>query len=194
MTEGRLVRVPYQDLDVDQRALHHEITGGRRSAGSRPSALSDADGALTGPFNAMLRQPVIGQALQSLGSALRFEGSLSDRCRELSILAVAAHWSCEYEQFSHEPLASRLGISDDVIAGIRDGRTEIVLGDEREHAALEAAQALTARGDLSDAEFDLATRVLGEEALFELLTLVGYYASLALQLRVYRVPAPSIDQ
>jgi len=32
--------------------------------------------------------------------------------------------------------------------------------------------------------------VMGAVGLFELLTLVGYYATLALQLRVFRVPAP----
>jgi len=31
---------------------------------------------------------------------------------------------------------------------------------------------------------------LGPSGLFELLTLVGYYATLALQLRVFRAPAP----
>jgi 4-carboxymuconolactone decarboxylase len=31
---------------------------------------------------------------------------------------------------------------------------------------------------------------MGAAGLFELLTLVGYYATLALQLRVFRVPAP----
>ncbi|HJY60698.1 MAG TPA: hypothetical protein VJ418_30330, partial [Streptosporangiaceae bacterium] len=31
---------------------------------------------------------------------------------------------------------------------------------------------------------------IGAAGMFELLTLVGYYATLALQLRVFRVPAP----
>jgi len=35
--------------------------------------------------------------------------------------------------------------------------------------------------------------VLGLPALFELLTIVGYYGMLALQLRVFRVPAPAGD-
>jgi 4-carboxymuconolactone decarboxylase len=50
--------------------------------------------------------------------------------------------------------------------------------------------ALAARGDLSDAEYREAVDHLGTPGLFELLTLVGYYATLALQLRVFRVPAP----
>jgi 4-carboxymuconolactone decarboxylase len=50
--------------------------------------------------------------------------------------------------------------------------------------------ALVARGDLDDAEYREAVEVVGTAGLFELLTLVGYYATLALQLRVFRVPAP----
>ena len=48
------------------------------------------------------------------------------------------------------------------------------------------AAALAARGDLDDAEYREAGQ-LGADGLFELLTLVGYYATLALQLRVFRV-------
>ena len=33
--------------------------------------------------------------------------------------------------------------------------------------------------------------MLGEPALVELSALVGYYATLALQMRIFRVPAPS---
>ena len=47
--------------------------------------------------------------------------------------------------------------------------------------------ALLARADLDDEEYADAVAALGERAVFELTTLVGYYATLALQLRVFRV-------
>ena len=59
---------------------------------------------------------------------------------------------------------------------------------------LEPTQKRAERGDLSNDEFELATRVLGEGGLFELLILVGYCATLALQPRVNRVPTPSPDE
>jgi len=34
----------------------------------------------------MLLQPAVGQALQALGAALRYQGSLPDRARELATL------------------------------------------------------------------------------------------------------------
>ncbi len=44
--------------------------------------------------------------------------------------------------------------------------------------------------DLDDQEYDTAVAVLGEQALVELSALIGYYATLALQMRIFRVPAP----
>jgi 4-carboxymuconolactone decarboxylase len=50
--------------------------------------------------------------------------------------------------------------------------------------------ALVGRSDLTDREFEAAVDGLGWPALFELTTLVGYYSTLALQLRVFRVDEP----
>ena len=47
-----------------------------------------------------------------------------------------------------------------------------------------------ADGDLDDGAYAEAVEQLGAAGLFELLTLVGYYATLALQLRVFRVVRP----
>ena len=60
----------------------------------------------------------------------------------------------------------------------------------REAVVARTTAALAARGDLDDAEYLAAAAELGPDGLFELLTLVGYYATLALQLRVFRIPAP----
>jgi 4-carboxymuconolactone decarboxylase len=43
------------------------------------------------------------------------------------------------------------------------------------------------RGDLSDADWAAASTALSDATIFELSTLVGYYATLALQLRIFRV-------
>ena len=38
--------------------------------------LTDEGGRLEGPFNAMLFSPAVGHALQALGGALRYQGTL----------------------------------------------------------------------------------------------------------------------
>ena len=45
-------------------------------------------------------------------------------------------------------------------------------------------------GDVGDCAWYEAEHLLGQRAVFELVTLVGYYSTLALQLRVFRVDTP----
>ncbi len=66
--------------------------------------------------------------------------------------------------------------------------TTTLPADERLVARL--TRELLDAGDLGDESYDEAVDTLGLPQLFELLTLVGYYDTLALQLRVFRVPAP----
>ena len=54
----------------------------------------------------------------------------------------------------------------------------------------ETVRSLITEGDLTDPLFAEATATLGRTAVVELVTLVGYYSALALQLRVFRVGVP----
>lgn len=169
--------MPPAQLDPDARALYDRINTGPRGA-----SMLDDQGALIGPFNAMLLSPALGDPLQELGAAIRYRSSLTDRCRELAILVVAAHWSSAFEQQVHEKIAADLGFSSDQLAAIRTGES-LSLEDPEEAAVLRVTRALVTKGDLDDEEYAL----LPEPTLFELTTLAGYYATLALQLRVFRV-------
>jgi 4-carboxymuconolactone decarboxylase len=171
MTSGaRIPKLDPASLDDEQRSLYDAIAGGRRAQGPQLFRLADHGGRLEGPFNAFLLQPRLGSALQAL------------------ILVVAAHWQSAFEQYAHEAVARSAGLGDAELAALRDGRPGELAG--REATVARTAAALAARGDLDDAEYREAVGEVGTEGLFELLTLVGYYATLALQLRVFRVPAP----
>ena len=185
----RLARLhPPFDND-DRQRLYAAITSGPRGGSQQPFALVDEVGGLAGPFNAMLLQPGLGAALQALGAAIRYQGTLPARLRELAILVVAGHWSSAFEQHAHEAAGRRAGLSEEELAAVRDGG-EPDLADPAEQAAVRVAQTLVRAGDLDDAEYAEAVARLGEAGVFELTTLVGYYATLALQLRVFRVGLP----
>ena len=173
-------------LTREQKVLYDEISGGRRSQGRQRFSLVGDDGALEGPFNAMLLAPKVGLALQELGAAIRYGTTLSPRVREGSILLVAAEWDCGFERKAHEPIAADCGLSDEQIREIRSGRTPSGL-DEVETAALDVTRYLIEARDLSGDEFAKYSDLLGVETIFELSTLVGYYSILALQLRIFRV-------
>jgi len=189
VTSGaRVPKLEPSSLDAEQRSLYDAITGGRRAQGPQLFQLTDGEGRLEGPFNAFLLQPRLGTALQALGSSVRYGTGLDDRCREIAILVVAAHWRSDFERYAHEAVGRSVGLGDAELAAVRDGRPAALAG--REAVVARTAEALAARDDLDDAEYREAVEHLGTAGLFELLTLVGYYATLALQLRVFRVPAP----
>lgn len=181
----RLPKLPPHDLTGDQRAVYDSIAGGRRAQGPQRFRLTDDDGALEGPFNAFLLQPRVGHALQALGAAIRYETQLSDRHREIAILVVAAQQESAFEWHAHEGQGRDAGLTDEELAGLKASRFDALAGTDRTVA--ETAYALVERGDLDDAGYARALDVLGEPGLFEVLTLVGYYRALAVQLRVFRV-------
>lgn len=189
MSEPRLAKLAPGGLDDDQRAVYDAIAGGKRAQGPQLFQLRDADGGLEGPFNAFLLQPRLGLALQALGSAVRYETTLSDRAREIAILVVAVHRDSAFEWYAHEAVGRHAGLHDDDLDTLRR-HDYAALSDPAEQVVAQVCHDLLQDGDLDDAAYEDAVRVLGLPQLFELLTLVGYYDTLALQLRVFRVGAP----
>lgn len=183
---SRIPRPTPDQLDDSQRALYESITGGPRASGPQLFPLTDGDGRLEGPFNAMLLNPTIGTALQSVGEAIRYRGQLSDRAREIAILAVAAHWDSGFEQRAHEAVGRHVGLADTEITALRQGQ-DVPLEDAGEAAVLTVTRRLLERQKLDDDEYDHAVNTLGAATVFELTTLVGYYTTLAWQMRVFGV-------
>jgi 4-carboxymuconolactone decarboxylase len=180
----RLAPITPARQSAEQRALYQSIADGPRAAGTQHFALTSPDGALRGPFNAFLLAPGVGAAVEQLGAAVRYRTSLSDRSRELAILAVAAHWDSRFEWSTHESIGRAVGLTAEEIDAVRGSRVP-PLADPREEAASQLVQAML-DGDVSDAAWDRWAGVVGEAVVFELTTLVGYYSLLALQMRVFR--------
>jgi len=186
MTIPPAPRLTPDRMSDDQRVLYDLITAGPRASG--PFALTDASGALNGPFNAMLLMPGLGTALQELGQAIRYRGSLDDRCREIAILCVARVWDSAFERYAHEAVGARIGLTEDELQALRDGVLTPFAGHEL--AVAKFASMVATRRDLNPDELNDAFAALGAETVFELTTLVGYYATLALQLKVFGDEVP----
>jgi 4-carboxymuconolactone decarboxylase len=185
----RLAPLSSDTMTPEQVGLYREILSGPRGQGPRAIQLATGAGGLAGPFNAMLYAPEVGHALQELGAAIRFRTKLTPRVREMAILVVAHAWNSAYERFSHEPIGRDAGLAEPEIEALRAG-ADPGFTDEHERVAYQVVRALTgieASADLDDQQYAAAAATLGEQALVELSTLVGYYATLALQLRIFRV-------
>jgi len=181
---SRIRPLPPGDLTPDQLALYEAITGGSRAQGPQHFALTAEDGSLRGPFDAMLRSPAVGAAQQELGAAIRYRTGFTDRMRELAILLVAARRDSAFERESHEAIARALGFSDAELSAIRALDLRNFAGTER-IVGQSVVELLD--GDLSDELWREASTSLGVDGVFELTALVGYYSTLALHLRVFRV-------
>jgi 4-carboxymuconolactone decarboxylase len=184
---ARIPRLRPDRLDPAQRALYDTISGGPRATGPQHFALTDADGGLLGPFNALLLSPELGGALQGVGAAVRFAAHLTPRVREAAILLVAAAEDSAFERHAHEAVGRAVGLTDDELGALRAGGLPPG-ADADEAAHLRVVQALI-EGDVDDALWAGDADRIGPRAVFELSTLVGYYRTLALQLRVFRVGA-----
>ncbi len=179
------------ELNEAQQRLYDELTTGLRSRDPQYFSIVNADGGLEGPFNAFLLQPALGTALQAVGAAIRYETELTDRTRELAILVVAAAWKSEFERHAHEPIARAAGVTNAEITAIREGNdSTAVWPDANDRTVVQAVRSLHECGDFDDELYDRVVAALGLPGLFELMTLVGYYATLAMQLRVLRVALP----
>ena len=190
MTSDAFQRLPLLSpiqLRDDQQRVYQAIVEGPRQGSP---GLTDANGCLRGPFNAMLYSPAIGGLIEALGAAIRYKSSFSDRVRELAILTVAAYCNSEFEWVNHEPLALKCGWRPEQLRAIRESR-EPEIEDPDELVTWRVVAQLLTVGDLGDQEYQRAFDRLGPTALVELSTLIGYYRLLALQLRIFQIP---VDQ
>ena len=181
----RLEPMQPTDLDSEQRSFYVSITEGPRARGPQFFDLTAADGALLGPFNALLLSPHLGGTLQEVGAAIRYRTGLSARTREMAILTVAASWDCAFERQSHESVGLAIGLTVDELSEIRSGVVP-ALDDPHERACAHLVRAMV-EGEVDDSAWATWAETVGNTVVFELTTLVGYYATLALQMRVFRV-------
>lgn len=186
----RLKSLPKDQLDPDQQALYEAIAGGPRAKGKQLFPLADDKGALNGPFGIMVHFPGLGLPLQELGSAIRYRTGLSDRVREIAILCVAQVTDSAFERYAHERVGRAAGLTEAELADLAIGR--FTSADPGEVAAYAFCLRLMAgKLPIPDAAYADLRQAMGEAAIFELVTLVGYYRTLAQLLHVFDVGLPA---
>lgn len=170
-------------LDDEQRRLYDTIVTGPRAG----SGLVDGAGALRGPFDALLRSPTIGDAVQGLGAAIRYRGALPDQVRELAILLAASEWRCSFELAAHAPIARSVGVDEEVVRAIVAGEPIAPRDGTAARLVADVARELFDSRRLSDETYARAVGMLGEPQVVELLVVFGYYSLLAIVLEGFEV-------
>ena len=65
---------------------------------------------LGGPYNPLLRSPVLGQRMFDLLHYLRWETSVPLKLNEFAILIIGRQWRSQVEWLAHAPLAIKAGL------------------------------------------------------------------------------------
>ena len=186
---SRISYITPENFTEAQQHLFKSITGGKRGEGRAPEDLLNAEGGMSGPFNAWLRSPVLGEAAQRVGEAVRFESALPPQLRELAILVVAAKWKAQYEWWAHEKIARREGLDEGVIESVK-AETPPDFSNPTESVVYNFARELLDEHRVSDHLYDEAVELLGEAGVVELVILLGYYTLVSMTLNVFEVPVP----
>ncbi|GCE03447.1 carboxymuconolactone decarboxylase family protein [Dictyobacter aurantiacus] len=148
------------------------------------------DGRLIGPFNPGLYSPGIGTAFLDLHDAEEKYTSLSERVRQVVILAVGAVWESDYELYAHAAAARQAGLSEDAIRTLTTGGLPDDLS-EQEKIAQQYARNLSAEHRVNAALYSAAEQAFGKQGVADLTYLVGIYHITCALLNAFDIPAPS---
>jgi nitroreductase/alkylhydroperoxidase family enzyme len=190
--QPRLAPLRPEQLDAAQRRLYDAVLASPRGQGGARRLIQRDDETLTGPFDAWLRTPALGLHLERVGMALRTDTVLPVAARELAVLVVARAWSADFEWRVHGLVARGAGVPEAAIDAIARGQRP-ALDDAACQAAHDVALELVERRRLEPDTLARAREALGERALVEVVTLVGFYQLVSGILESFDPPGPSAE-
>lgn len=163
----------------EQRRVHDMIAAGPR-------------GGVSGPLAIWLNRPGLAEQAQALGHYCRYESSLTPRLSKLAILTIARHWNAEYEWWANKHQAIQNGLSIAVIDAIRD-RTPPPFTHSDEASVFEFVTTLHTQRSIPSELYGKALAILGQDALIDLVGIVGYYTLIAMTINVFELDVPASE-
>lgn len=175
----RLTPLDRDQLTEAQQAVLDAIESG-------PRGKARAGIGTIGPFSAMVKAPGVGDAIQTLGGAVRFGTSLPENIKEVAICTVGVHFRARFEFSAHKALAKRAGVSESALDQLARGEDPEFSGNELLAHAI-ASQLLNQKGIL-DETYNHGVETFGEEGMIELVATAGYYCLICMILNGFKVP------
>ena len=153
----------------------------------------DRDGALVGPFNAMLHFPQYGAAAWAYTVLLGKDSSLPKTAHEVAILVTGSRFNTRYELYAHELVAADAGLSASKISTLAAGQRPPDLTDE-EGVAYDVATRLATGGQLPESTYQAALKLFGDKGTAELIYLIAGYAQISVLLNAYDISVPGREE
>lgn len=187
----RLPALPRESLSPELQEVHDGIVHLVAHSQAHIEML-DSQGALIGPFPALLHFPQFGIPAALFQRSLDTEARLPPKLRQVAILAVGAVFGARYELYAHEITGAHAGLSSSQIAILATGGRPHDLSDE-EAIAYDVTRCLVTGHIVPASAYQRAVELLGREGVGELAFLVGGYALTSILLNCFDVPVPGAD-
>jgi 4-carboxymuconolactone decarboxylase len=172
----RFPQLTMADLTPEQKPLADEI-------------MTYSSVGIGGPYNIMLRSPVFLRRMLDLLHYLRWNTSLPLHLNEFAILIVGRRWRSQVEWYAHVPIALKAGLSQAIIDQLKQKKRPEGMKDD-EAIVYDFCTELAASHQVSDATFERAKRILGEQQVVDLVAVSGVYVTVAMLLSVAEAMPP----
>jgi 4-carboxymuconolactone decarboxylase len=172
----RFPQLTMDQLDEAQRPLGEQI-------------MKVSSTGIGGPYNPMLRSPVLGQRLFDLFHYLRWETSVPTRLNEFAILIIGRQWRSQVEWFAHAPIAAKAGLSPDIIAELKASKRPSNMAED-EALVYDFVTELTTTKKVSDKTFARAKKVFNDQQIVDLTAVAGNYVMVAMMLAMAEQSVP----
>jgi alkylhydroperoxidase family enzyme len=126
------------------------------------------------------------RAFGRFGNHLLFRTKLDPVLREIAILRVGVLSDATYEMYQHDRISRGIGMSEELLAGIRNGADDPVF-DELQAQVVRYTDDVVQNVRASDATFDPLARALSVQELQELTVTIGFYMLVSRYLETFGV-------
>jgi 4-carboxymuconolactone decarboxylase len=174
--DPRFPQLKVEDLNEQQRPVADEI-------------LKVSSVGISGPYNPMLRSPMMADRMLKLLDYLRFNTSVPRRLNEFAILIQARLWTSQIEWVAHYPLAIKAGLAESVAADLKDGKRPASMKPD-EALVYDLCMEASTKHSVSDATFKRARELFSDQQVVDLVMVSGTYASIAMLANTAEESAP----
>lgn len=174
--EPRFPQLTMDQLDARQKPLGEQV-------------MKVSSVGLAGPYNPMMRSPVLGQKLFDLFAYLRWDTSVPVKLNEFAIIIIGRQWRSQVEWFAHAPLAQKAGLSPDIIADLKANKRPANMAED-EATVYDFVTELTTTHKVSDETFTRAKKIFNDQHIVDLTAVAGNYVMVAMLLAMAEESTP----
>jgi 4-carboxymuconolactone decarboxylase len=164
-----------------------QLNDAQKSLGEQVMKVSSVG--LAGPYNPMMRSPVLGQRLFDLFHYLRWETSVPTKLNEFAILIIGRQWRSQVEWYAHAPLAQKAGLAPEIIAELKANKRPSNMAED-EATVYDFVNELTTTQKVSDETYARAKKILNDQQIVDLTAVAGNYVMVAMMLAMAEETTP----